>query len=68
MRKIHFIVIFLCTSIFAQSINDLRRITNEELDRIRSELQSQVQESIVQSSDITSTAAPAITNPSLVLS
>ncbi len=58
MRKIHFIVIFLCTSIFAQSINDLRRITNEELDRIRSELQSQVQESIVQSSDITSTAAP----------
>ena len=44
-------LLFLSTFIFSQSLNDLRKISNEQLDAIKSELQSSTKPNIVESID-----------------
>ena len=70
MKKNIVIFIILFSTIYSQSIADLERLANEELDKLRSELQAQTKTSIVESIkensnqgpvSITSTAAALTT-------
>ena len=49
MKKNIVIFIILFSTIYSQSIADLERLANEELDKLRSELQAQTKTSIVES-------------------
>ena len=42
-------LVFLSTFVFSQSLNDLRKISNQQLDAIKSELQSNAKATIVES-------------------
>ena len=44
-------LVFLSTFVFSQSLNDLRKISNQQLDAIKSELQSNATATIVESID-----------------
>jgi len=44
-------LLFLSTFVFSQSVNDLRKISNQQLDAIKSELQSSTVATIVESID-----------------
>jgi len=70
MRRNKILFLILFSAIFAQGLGDLQRLANEELDKLRSELQSQTKASIVQSINestnqgpvsVTSTAASLVT-------
>jgi protein involved in polysaccharide export with SLBB domain len=61
-------LVFLSTFVFSQSLNDLKKISNQQLDAIKSELQSNVTASVEESIDpVTSNmASPVSFNSSAI--
>jgi len=58
MRRNKILFLILFSTIYSQSLGDLQRIANQELDKLRSELQSETKSSIVESIKESSNQGP----------